>query len=222
MNFEQLSEGSLPMVVGTPDNFDSSHQYGMIVLMHGFGSHMGDLAGLAPLINETDYIYVCPNAPIGMNIGFGQQGYAWFPAGGQTQPDDIDNAVSQLQQAVDFAMTKYHPDKANIYVGGFSQGGMMTMHAGLTRPDLYKGAIILSSRLTQVDLFTDRIESTTKIPIFMSHGTEDLVISIQDGRETKNLLEEYEYEIEYREYSMAHEIREETISDLKDWLIKTR
>ena len=222
MNFEQLSEGSLPMVVGTPDNFDSSHQYGMIVLMHGFGSHMGDLAGLAPLINETDYIYVCPNAPIGMNIGFGQQGYAWFTAGGQTQPDDIDNAVSQLQQAVDFALTKYHPDKANIYVGGFSQGGMMTMHAGLTRPDLYKGAIILSSRLTQVDLFTDRIESTTKIPIFMSHGTEDLVISIQDGRETKNLLEEYGYEVEYREYSMAHEIREETISDLKDWLIKTR
>ena len=107
MNFEQLTEASLPMVVGTPDNFDSSHQYGMIVLMHGFGSHMGDLAGLAPLINETDYIYVCPNAPIGMNIGFGQQGYAWFPAGGQTQPDDIDNAVSQLQQAVDFAMTKY-------------------------------------------------------------------------------------------------------------------
>ena len=222
MNFEQLSEGSLPMVVGTPDNFDSSHQYGMIVLMHGFGSHMGDLAGLAPLINETDYIYVCLNAPIEMSIGFGQQGYAWFPAGGQTQPDDIDNAVSQLQQAVDFAMTKYHPDKSNIYVGGFSQGGMMTMHAGLTRPDLYKGAIILSSRLTQVDLFTDRIESTTKIPIFMSHGTEDLVISIQDGRETKNLLEEYGYEVEYREYSMAHEIREETISDLKDWLIKTR
>ena len=63
MNFEQLSEASLPMVVGTPDNFDSSHQYGMIVLMHGFGSHMGDLAGLAPLINENDYIYVCPNAP---------------------------------------------------------------------------------------------------------------------------------------------------------------
>ena len=221
MNFEQLSEGALPMVVGTPDNFDSSHQYGMIVLMHGFGSHMGDLAGLAPLINETDYIYVCPNAPIRMNIGFGQQGYAWFPAGGQTQPDDINNAVSQLQQAVDFAMSKYQPDDSEIYVGGFSQGGMMTMHAGLTRPDIYKGAIILSSRLTQVDLFTDRIESARKIPIFMSHGTEDLVISIQDGRETKNLLDEYGYEIEYREYPMAHEIREETIVDLTNWLQKT-
>ncbi len=221
MNFEQLSEAALPIVVGTPDNFDSSHQYGMIVLMHGFGSHMGDLAGLAPLINETDYIYICPNAPIEMNIGFGQQGYAWFPAGGQTQPNDIDNAVSQLQETIDFAMTKYQPDRSNIFVGGFSQGGMMTMHAGLTRPDIYKGAIILSSRLTQVDLFTDRIESAIKIPIFMSHGTEDLVISIQDGRETKNLLEEYGYEIEYREYSMAHEIREETISDLKKWLQNT-
>ena len=218
MNFEQLDEGSLPMIVGTPDNFDSSHQYGMVVLMHGFGSHMGDLAGLAPLINETDFIYICPNAPIAMTIGFGQQGHAWFPAGGQTQPDDIDNAVSRLQQTIDFAITKYLPDHSKIFIGGFSQGGMMTMHAGLTRPDIYKGAIILSSRLTQVDLFTDRIESATKMPIFMSHGTEDLVISIQDGRDTKNLLEEYGYGIEYHEYSMAHEIREETISDLKNWL----
>ena len=148
--------------------------------MHGFGSHMGDLAGLAPLINETDFIYVCPNAPIEMTIGFGQQGYAWFPAGGQTEPDDIDKAVSQLQTSVDFAIDKYQPNQSNIYIGGFSQGGMMTMHAGLTRPDIYKGAIILSSRLTQVDLFTNKIVHLDKIPIFMSHGTNDLVISIKE------------------------------------------
>ena len=94
------------------------------------------------------------------------------------------------------------------------------MHAGLTRPDIYKGAIILSSRLTQVDLFTDKIVHLDKIPIFMSHGTNDLVISIKDGRGTKELLDEYGYQIEYQEYPMAHEIREETISDLKDWLSK--
>ena len=54
----------------------------------------------------------------------------------------------------------------------------------------------------------------------MSHGTNDLVISIKDGRDTKELLDEYGYQIEYQEYPMAHEIREETISDLKDWLSK--
>ena len=94
------------------------------------------------------------------------------------------------------------------------------MHAGLTRPDIYKGAIILSSRVTQVDLLTDRIENLDKMPIFMSHGTNDMVISIKDGREAKELLDEYGYQIDYREYPMAHEIREETISDLKDWLSK--
>jgi phospholipase/carboxylesterase len=220
MNFEQINETALPTVIGTPDNYDPTQEYGMVVLMHGFGSHMRDLAGLAPLINETDFIYVCPNAPIEMNIGFGQQGYAWFPAGGQTESDDIDKAVSQLQTSVDFAIDKYRPNQSNIYIGGFSQGGMMTMHAGLTRPDIYKGAIILSSRLTQVDLFTDKIVHLDKIPIFMSHGTNDLVISIKDGRDTKELLDEYGYQIEYQEYPMAHEIREETISDLKDWLSK--
>ena len=134
MNFEQLNETALPAVIATPDHYDPTHEYGMVVLMHGFGSHMRDLAGLAPLINETDFIYACPNAPIEMSIGFGQQGYAWFPAGGQTEPEDIDKAVSQLQQSVDFAIDKYQPDQSNIYIGGFSQGGMMTMHAGMLVP----------------------------------------------------------------------------------------
>ena len=220
MNFEQLNETALPTVIATPDNYDPTHEYGMVVLMHGFGSHMGDLAGLAPLINETDFIYICPNAPIPMDIGFGQKGYAWYPIGEESQPEDIDKAVFQLQQTVDFAFTKYRTNQSNIYIGGFSQGGMMTMHAGLTRPDIYRGAIILSSRVTQVDLLTDRIENLDKMPIFMSHGTNDMVISIKDGREAKELLDEYGYQIDYREYPMAHEIREETISDLKDWLSK--
>ncbi|HIA76294.1 MAG TPA: phospholipase [Dehalococcoidia bacterium] len=220
MNFEQLNETALPTVIATPDNYDPTHEYGMVVLMHGFGSHMGDLAGLAPLINKDDFIYICPNAPIPMDIGFGQKGYAWYPIGEESQPEDIDKAVFQLQQTVDFAFTRYRPDQSNIYIGGFSQGGMMTMHAGLTRPDIYKGAIILSSRVTQVDLLTDRIENLDKMPIFMSHGTNDMVISIKDGREAKELLDEYGYQIDYREYPMAHEIREETISDLQDWLSK--
>ena len=56
MNFEQINETALPTVIGTPDNYDPTQEYGMVVLMHGFGSHMGDLAGLAPLILSLIHI----------------------------------------------------------------------------------------------------------------------------------------------------------------------
>ena len=41
-----------------------TRSYPMIILLHGFGAHMGDLASLAPAIDPTGYVYIFPNAPI--------------------------------------------------------------------------------------------------------------------------------------------------------------
>ena len=94
------------------------------------------------------------------------------------------------------------------------------MHAGLTQPGKYLGAFILSSRMLMKEEFENKINETEKIPIFMSHGLTDTVISIEDGRSTKELLKSYGYEVEYREYDMAHQIIQETIADLKNWIVR--
>ena len=85
------------------------------------------------------------------------------------------------------------------------------MHAGLTHPSKYVGVFILSSRMLMKEEFENKIHETEKIPIFMSHGLTDTVIAIEDGRSTKELLKSYGYEVEYREYDMAHQIIQETI-----------
>ena len=52
-----------------PDDYDPQTSYHLIIMLHGFGANMQDLAGLAPVINSQDYVYACPNAPIAFDSG---------------------------------------------------------------------------------------------------------------------------------------------------------
>ena len=70
---------NLKFITSVPDKFDKNKKYGVIILMHGYGANMYDLVNIAPIINDTDYIYIFPNAPIEIEIGFEKKGYAWFP-----------------------------------------------------------------------------------------------------------------------------------------------
>ena len=79
MQARQIDGNSLRYLVVEPDGYDVSLEYPTIVLLHGFGASMSDLAGLAPSIDRTGYLYLFPNAPIPMQIGMGMTGYAWTP-----------------------------------------------------------------------------------------------------------------------------------------------
>ena len=65
-----------------PDGYSPRRRYPMVVLLHGYGAQMGDLAGLCPAIDPQGILYICPNAPIPFRIGPGTVGYAWTPSGG--------------------------------------------------------------------------------------------------------------------------------------------
>ena len=72
----EINEGSgLQYITIVPDEYDSDSTYPLVVMLHGFGANMQDLAGLAPAINDTGYVYACPNAPIPFELGPGQTGF---------------------------------------------------------------------------------------------------------------------------------------------------
>ena len=77
MEAKQFESSTLRALIVEPDEYDPDKEYPVIILMHGFGSNMADLANLTPAINRSDYLYVCPNAPAAIDLGMGQTGYAW-------------------------------------------------------------------------------------------------------------------------------------------------
>jgi|TARA_B110000240_G_C13266057_1_gene353750 phospholipase/carboxylesterase len=178
--------------------------------MHGYGASMHDLSEIAPIINDKDFIYVFPNAPLEMNIGVGQKGYAWFPI----EDFNISNSENLLDKTINEILDMFKNNIDEVYIGGFSQGGMMTLNSNFSNSSLFKGAIILSSR--SIQKYDIKLKSKTKI--FMSHGTEDSIIPVEEGRDTKNKLNKLGFEVDYNEYNIGHEISMEVINNLKIWI----
>jgi phospholipase/carboxylesterase len=123
-----------------------------------------------------------------------------------------------LEILFDEVQERYNVEGGNILLGGFSQGGMMTYRCGLTRPDLFAGLLILSSRLPTDAAISDNLPEDRNQPIFVAHGTSDMMISVNDARRSREFLESEGYAPEYHEYEMGHEINQAVIDDMVVWL----
>jgi len=201
-----------------PEGYDAGRPYPLVVLLHGFGSHMADLAALAPAIDRQGYVYVCPNAPLEMQVGFGGLGYAWTPPRSGATAADVERAMGVLDAFLSEAGEAYGAARADTVLGGFSQCGLMTYLCGLTSSEPFRGLAVLSGVSPDLDALRPRLAPGRSRAIFVAHGTGDTMVSVDEARTFRRSLEEEGYAPEYREYDMGHEISAEVLRDLVAWL----
>ena len=201
-----------------PNGYDPKQRCPLVMLLHGFGASMTDLAGLTPAIDAEGYLYVFPNAPLPVQTGLGSVGYAWTPPRESTSPEDIEQAEGMLDVLLEEVMSEYDVAAGQIVLGGFSQGGMMTYRWGLTNPDLFAGLVVLSGTVPYPDTLRPRLPADRGQPLFIAHGTDDALISVAQAREALSFVEAAGYAPQYREYPMGHEISQAVIDDLVPWI----
>lgn len=201
-----------------PDDYSSDVDYPMVILLHGFGASMADLAGLSPAIDRKGYIYACPNAPTAFNLGSGMVGYGWTPPRGTATPEDVQNAETLLEGFFQEVMEQYRIGPGKVVLGGFSQGGGMTYRCGLGRPDLFAGLFALSGFIVNPEDLNPKLPPGREQPIFISHGTQDDVAPIEGAQKARDFLERAGYVPQYKEYSMRHEISPDVMADLVPWI----
>ena len=214
MIVQEHNNSKLKFISSVPDNYSKKNEYGIVIMMHGYGASMHDLVSIAQAVNDKDYIYIFPNAPIEMNVGFYQKGYAWFPI----ETADYIESSELLEETIEQIIKSYKYNK--IYIGGFSQGGMMALHAGLFSNRDYSGTIILSSKIIDDKSTKIGINKPDNTKIFISHGRFDSIIDIEEGRRIKQTLQKQGFDLFYKEYDIGHEISGDVIEDLSNWLEK--
>ncbi len=217
------NQGSaLDYVSITPTGYDESRAYPVIILVHGFGASMYDLAGLAPAISQTGYVYLCPNGPIPLDIGGGQVGFGWTTPGGFNDPEEAQRTEEAFGAFVEEVREPYRLQAASVLIIGFSQGGGLAYRFGLPRPDLFAGIGALSASIQDMEELAAQLPDDRTQPIFIGHGSQDPVVPIDRGRTADAQLRAWGYgDVIYNEYDGAqHEITPTEMQDLTHWITR--
>lgn len=214
MQVETVQGQDLTYLTVYPQQYDPTLAYPVIILLHGFGASMYDLADLCRLIDTRGYLYVCPNAPIPVKLEPGMVGFAWTEPG-SNDPEQLLNAESKLNSFFQEVMENHGVSPGNSLLLGFSQGGSMTYRCGLGRPDPFAGLVALSCSIRNPDEMREKLPTERTQPIFIAHGLRDTIQRAQDSRD---FLVAEGYTPTYNEYDMAHEISQEVIRDLVPWI----
>ena len=220
MRGEEHQGKGLKYITVLPDDYRPEADYPLLILLHGFGANMQDLAGLAPAIHSSGYVYACPNAPIAFDLGYGQAGYGWTSPREDATPEEVQSAESLLGEFFDEVLEQFHVAAGRSALLGFSQGGGMTYRCGLSRPNIFAGLVALSASLPDRNELDERLPADRSQPIFIAHGLSDPLIPAETAANARRFLIEAGYNPEYHEYNMAHEISAEVLNDLKAWMNK--
>lgn len=186
-----------------------------LVLLHGLGSNEEDLMGLAPELDPGLRI-VALRAP----FTYGMGGFAWFSiawelTGIKIDPEQVVRSRDLLLDEMEALRAEFEPRK--LVLGGFSQGAMMSLAAGLLQPELFDGLMLLSGRNVS-ELFSDASPGMAGMRCLVQHGTRDEMLPVSGARATRDSLVALGANVEYHEYPMGHEISLASLRDARLWL----
>jgi phospholipase/carboxylesterase len=191
----------------------------VLVLMHGRGADASDLAGLRPWLPDTVSL-VLPRAPFqAAQWGYGQ-GRAWYRYAGEDRPEPA--SFRAAQAALDDLIADlpgrlgYQPGP--VLIGGFSQGGTMSMGRALRGPGDVAGAINFSGFVPDHPDVPINAESASGTPFFWGHGTDDPAIPFWLARRGRQALLDAGAELEARDYPIGHSISPDELRDAMAWL----
>ena len=215
----EIHEGvGLQYITIVPDEYTPESIYPLVIMLHGFGANMQALAGLAPTINATGYVYACPNAPIPFQLGPGHSGFGWMTPRGCGTPEETAKSEQLLSEFFDIVFQEFNVAPGQAILLGFSQGGGMTYRCGLGRADKFAGLAALSATLPDPDELVTRLPAERNQPIFVGHGRHDQMVSEDTAHSAKAFLESNGFSPDFYLYDMGHEISGEELRDLVPWM----
>lgn len=195
----------------------------LIVLLHGRGSDKDDLMGLAPHL-PPDALVVAPRAPFpGAPWGYGP-GWAWYRylERDRPEPESFSASLRALDGFLDALPDRLPVRPGMLALGGFSQGGTLSLAYALAHPGRVRAALNFSGFLADHPEVRLTAESVAGTSVFWGHGTDDPSIPFALAVEGRRALDDAGADLEARDYRIGHWIDPQELRDAVDWLGRVR
>lgn len=196
----------------------------VVIWLHGLGADGHDFEPIVPELRLPASLpvrFVFPHAPeMAVTAFAGQSARAWFDFGldGGTDLPGLKKSVLQIHDLIQNEIDNGVPAE-RILLAGFSQGGVLAFQTALYYPKPLAGILALSTFLADGEsLGSSKAAVNAQIPILMCHGQQDMVLPMAMGKSGFTTLKSAGYEVQWREYPMAHEVCAEEIREVSVWL----
>ena len=200
-----------------------------LIVLHGLGADGNDFV---PIAQELDLSavggarFVFPHAPmrpVTMNSGYVMR--AWYDIAGTPGARIEDEAGLRASQAQIEALIAREVARGmparRIVLMGFSQGCAMTLLTGLRHAERLAGLVGLSGYLPlAAHTAAERSTANADVPIFLAHGRDDPMITVDRATASRDALLALGYDIEWHDYAMPHSVCMDEIADLNRWLLR--
>lgn len=199
----------------------------VVIWLHGMGV---DNTDFAPFPDEIlDFggpvcRFMLPNAPVReISAHPGYPLRAWY----DVRSDKIDDNEDRLgirETAAKIHLLIKEVEKAGIprnriFLGGFSQGAASALYAGLREEEPIAGIIALSGYLPLAgSLFAEITDAGRQTPVFMAHGLFDSVISPLTAQRSAQVIKELNPAFRWYPFDMDHEICQEELASLSQFI----
>ena len=196
-----------------------------IIWLHGLGADGNDFANLPEMLSfNTERVrFIFPHAPtrpITINGGMLMRG--WYDL--QEMPNHDNEDLDGLIESADLVIQLLEEEimrgvaSTNIYLGGFSQGGALSLYLGLRYQQPLAGIVALSTYLPAPhSTANETADANRKTQIFMGHGLNDPIVPLELANVSHKILKDLEYSVVWRTYPMDHSICEAEMLDLRQY-----
>jgi len=204
-----------------------------VIVAHGLGDSGAGWHFLAEQFRsqnkfpETKFIFPnAPNIPITVNGGMRMPG--WYDItdfGDIVNRSEDETGILRSQKTLHdliAAEVQAGIPSERIVLGGFSQGGAMSLLSGVTHPTKLGGIFGLSCYLLLQGKLREMVPagSPNKLtPIFMGHGDFDPVVRYPWGKATAEKLREWGWQVDFKTYpGLPHSCSQDEIDDLENYI----
>ena len=197
-----------------------------VIWLHGLGADGHDFAALPPQLGlppGAAVRYVFPHAPeMPVTLNMGMRMRAWYDIVSLESRGHDEAGIRRSAAAIDALVAREIErgvPSTRIVLAGFSQGAAMALFTGLRYPEPLGGIVALSGYLPLADALADEAAPANRgVAIFQAHGGHDEVVPRALGHASAERLRAAGYPVEWREYTMAHQVCLEEVQDIGRWL----
>lgn len=196
-----------------------------VIWLHGLGANADDFKNIVPMlpINECRMRLIFPNAPSRkITINNNRTMSAWHDIidleFNYTDSIGISASQTMINRLIDEQINAGIKSE-KIIIAGFSQGGAMAIYTGLRYSSKLAGILALSSYILDQKNHTKEMQATNlDTPIWIGHGTQDLIVDYSLGQQSSAFLIEQGYTVKFNTYPMEHQLCLAEIQDISYWI----